>query len=446
MRQSLLQKQTEAKRFPQPIGNRVIPAERIVGTYLTPALLVGLAIGFAVFAIYAGINITTIRNQMSAMQPTVNSVAISSTCNDSATQVRRAKAYQVRLDNAFANYAKPVGCHINNGDEALYNSTRFASFSKGLQHDNLGHVNPTAYAALLKAVASDLPSDWDAVPLASGSIRKLTNPQGGLGFLNEGGDPASFVVAPAPTFASAEQAGEMVEQYWMALARDVPFVDYATNNNTVAAVSSISGLSDYRGSPITANTLFRGTAPGCSVGPYISQFLYRPCPFGAAWIDQRVLPYSANKDYMTNWTTYLAQQNGQAAEAMTYGSTPVFIRNGRDLSRWVHVDVLFVSLFPVNTFTFNPFLPASIRARCSHLDGHGRAAQGGNSLHVFPKPGCLYYVWRSNGGTHECKKRHCRSQGKLVPKVEGSPSSQTRSLWRSRPFQQDWRVCVSLAF
>ncbi len=311
------------------------------GSFVVLMVLLFLSLGLVAFAIYAGITLNDIQSKTTAFDPTIASVSVNASCNTTATQARRTSAYQVRLDNAFHNYASAVPCHTNNGDEDLYSSTHFASFSKGLTHDGLGHVNPTAYAALLKAAQSGVPSDWDAIPLASGATRKLTNPQAGLGFVNEGGDPASFFVPPAPTFASAEQAGEIVEQYWMALARDVNFSHYGSDPITVQAVASIGALSDFRGPPVSAGTLFRGTAPGCSTGPYLSQFLYMPCAFGAALIDQRILPPTAGVDFMKNASTYLAQQNAQAVEAnLTYGVNRVFIRNGRDLAHWVHIDQL----------------------------------------------------------------------------------------------------------
>jgi hypothetical protein len=314
------------------------------GLWYSPVMLSVIAVGFLVFAIVVGRQVADTNSKVNVLLPGVVSVPINVSCSTDGgkTDARRATAYQKRIGNAFANYAKAVPCHDNNGDEVLYSSTHFASYSKGMQHDSLGHVSPSSYGAFLKAVNSDLPSDWDAIPLATGATRKFVNPQGGLGYVNEGGDPGSFYVRPAPAFSSAEQAGEIVENYWMALARDVNFADYATNSITQQAVSSIGMLSDFRGPPVAANTLFRGTSPGCSVGPYISQFLYRPCPIGATWIDQRLLPPVAGVDFMKNFSTYLAQQNVLAPEApLTYGPNPVFIRNGRDLSHWVHVDVLF---------------------------------------------------------------------------------------------------------
>jgi hypothetical protein len=333
-------------------------------------------------------------------------VYVNASCNASATQARRTRAYQKRVDNAYYNYAQPVLCHDNNGDEDLYASTHFASFSKGLQHDGLGHVNPTSYDALLKAAKSGLPADWDAVPLAAGAVVKLTNPQSGYGYLNEGGDPESFYVPPAPKFASAEQAGEAVENYWMALARDVNFSDYGSNSITQQAVTSIGALSDFRGPPISAGTLFRGTAPGCSTGPYISQFLYMPCAFGAAMIDQRILPHAAGVDYMKNTSTYLAQQNVQPPEAnVTLGSNRVFIRNGRDLARWVHMDVLYQAYFQAMLILLGsgaPFKPGIPYQTSSH-NQMGFATFGAPHVAQMVADGCiaaLKSAWWQKWGVH----------------------------------------------
>lgn len=79
---------------------------------------------------------------------------------------------------------------------------------------------------------------------------------------------------------------------------------------------------------------------------FISQFLYQPCWFGANQIDQRLYPPTANVDFMTAWPEFLAIQNGQQPNAsITYGPNPRYIINGRDLSHWVHVDVLFQAYF-----------------------------------------------------------------------------------------------------
>jgi hypothetical protein len=204
----------------------------------------------------------------------------------------------------------------------------------------------TAYQQLLKAAGTGLPSEWAKVPLAPGSVSKLTNPLAGEAFVMEGGDAHSFYMPPAPAFASAEHAADMVENYWMALLRDVPFANYSTHPLAAQAIVDLNNMSDYRGlKPVTAQNLFRGTEPGCTNGPMISQFLYLPCPYGATYIEQRIKTYTAGLDFMTTFSEYLSIQNGQAPTGVnTFEPTPVFMRNGRDIGRWGKFVCLFCSL------------------------------------------------------------------------------------------------------
>ena len=152
-------------------------------------------------------------------------------------------AYQSRLDRAARMYAEGSPAHPSNGDEAAYGS-RIASYSKGLPHDAIGQVVPAAYDAMRAALASGNPADFEAIPL--GGARRLTNPQAGLAFDTEGNDPHQFVLAPPPRFASAEEAGEEVELYWMALLRDTRFTDYDRSVLARRAVAELSSLSDFQ--------------------------------------------------------------------------------------------------------------------------------------------------------------------------------------------------------
>ena len=79
--------------------------------------------------------------------------------------------------------------HPSNQDEQLY-PNKLGSYSKGLPHNDDGTVVASAYAALIKAVNSGSPADFDAIPL--GGTTPLTNPQCGLAFDMEGPDTASF--------------------------------------------------------------------------------------------------------------------------------------------------------------------------------------------------------------------------------------------------------------
>jgi hypothetical protein len=193
---------------------------------------------------------------------------------------------------------------------------------------------------MITALQSGLPHDFQSIQL--GGTRKLDNPESGLAFALTGADAQSFAQPPAPTLASAWFAGELVENYWMALARDVNFDQYGAEPITTMAITDIGLLTDWRGPTPSASTLFRGDAPGVALGPWISQFLYLNCTMGANTIDLRIRPYAPNTDYMTTWNSYLSIQNGGSYPPVAYPPTPAlrYIINGRDMARFCHMDVL----------------------------------------------------------------------------------------------------------
>lgn len=276
--------------------------------------------------------------------PIVDPPGLSCT-EDVEGQQHRVNALLVRQTIALDNYLRGVPCHENNGDEALYaSSDYFSQYSKGLEHNaTTGHVLPASYDKLLTAAAVKTATAFAAVPLAPGAQRQLDNPLGGLTYDLIGSDARAQTMPPAPAFASREAAAEMVELYWMALARDVPFSQFGTEPITTAALAELYGGLDYKGpQPGTAQSLFRGSYPGCTVGPYISQFLYQPCPYGANEIDQRINPPQAGEDYMIDFANWLNIQDGKnSLESVTPYGAKRFMINGRDLAAWVHVDVLY---------------------------------------------------------------------------------------------------------
>lgn len=315
---------------------------------ISTGLVAATLITVVVMAIVLGIRSQNAADSLNRIEETSISVILNNSCTtDRFVDPRRAQAYQTRLLAAYDHYATPVPCHENNGDETRYAPIYFSQFSKGMSHDSLGHVNPTHYASLLNAVNTRTSSSFDGILQAPGAVRDFTNPQASMAFVLQGADPQSFSIAPPPRFDSAEQAGELIENYWMSYTRDVPFADYATDPKTVAAVAELNTLSDFRGiTPVTPGNLFRGLSSGCLDGPYLSQFFYLPCIFGANVIDQRIDPPVAGEDFMTNFTTYLAQQNAQPPEAnISYTGVPRYMITGRDLSHWVHIDVLFQAYF-----------------------------------------------------------------------------------------------------
>ncbi len=263
----------------------------------------------------------------------------------------------MRVDAATAEHAIPVPPQIDNGDEARY-PTHFANYSKGLRHNSIGEVDPAAYAALLGAVNSGTFASFEGLAPHLGCSdpnrqRPLTNPQSGYAFDLEGTDAAQLAIPPAPEFSSAQEAGEMAELYWMALLRDVNYDDYATNPIAQAAANDLSQFSDFRGpkqnGQVTTQTLFRDLLPGCTRGPYISQFLLRPTAYGAQSVDQRIRARAAGSDYMKNFSEWLDVQNGcipaNLAIPEATQETVRYIRNGRDIGQYVRLDVLYQAYF-----------------------------------------------------------------------------------------------------
>jgi membrane-associated phospholipid phosphatase len=132
----------------------------------------------------------------------------------------------------------------------------------------------------------------------------------------------------------------------MALARDVHFSDYDSNGIVAGACADLSALSDYRApqdaGAVTPSLLFRGNTPGDLAGPYVSQFLLKKVPYGSLSIGQRQQTAMPGVDYMTDFDSWLAIQSGAnplASDAIDPAKR--FIRNGRDLAAYVHVDALY---------------------------------------------------------------------------------------------------------
>ena len=271
------------------------------------------------------------------------------------TVTRAQKAYHWRSTAALEGFnATPQNIrHPFNTDETLY-PNRIASYSKGFPHDTNGEVIPSAYEMFLQAVRSGNPADFELIPM--GGTRKLISPQSGLAYDLQGGDAHSFVIPSAPAFASREIAAEIAENYWMALLRDVPFTSYPTNPIAAAAAadltlfgSDLKAPKDQNGQ-VTPNLLFRGLTAGDRSGPLMSQFWYLPCFFGANEINQQIRTVRGVSDggqnYMTDFNSWLAVQNGiNPAQGDIFDPVARYMRNGRDLGQWVHVDVLFQGYF-----------------------------------------------------------------------------------------------------
>lgn len=267
------------------------------------------------------------------------------------------QAYKVRHNAALYQRTMPNPANLDNGDDSAYHN-KIASYSKSFPHNQLGEVDTDAYGLYLRSLASSNTEDFEEIRLG-GSV-KLTNPQAAYAFVLEGSDSHYLGMPPSPKFSDAETAGEMVELYWQALTRDIPYSQYESEQLINTACTELSSLSDFRGPKYNAivhpSILFRGNTDGDHTGPYISQFLWKDVPYGATPIVQKIKTLLPEIDYLTSYSEWLAIQNGSASLPTQYDSTPRYVRNNRDLAEYVHRD-----------FTYQLFLNA-----CLILLGYGK--------------------------------------------------------------------------
>jgi hypothetical protein len=250
-------------------------------------------------------------------------------------------AYALRMEFA-RRMKKSTPAQTTNGDAERY-PNKIGTFTKALPHNRLGEVDLKAFGSLLRALGTGDPADFESIPM--GGDRKFTNPLSGYAYETQGGDPQGYIMRSPPAFNSAELAGEATELYWMAMTRDVPFIDYDRHELTRRAAADLSRLSDFRGpranGKVTTTTLYRGAAPGVNTGPYISQFMYRDAYFGSEKIGRRFRTVFPETDYAMEYRDWLLMQDGNSPWRESWDPIPRYIRNGRDLAQWVHYDVLF---------------------------------------------------------------------------------------------------------
>jgi len=266
-------------------------------------------------------------------------------------------ALKFRMSAAQADSHITIPPHTTSGDKQRY-PDHSASYSKGLLQDDIGVVNPAAWASFTKALQSGLNSGYEAILL--GGTHTLNGPQGSYAFDLETADSCQFGDAPwigdpgglplVPPFAridSADYGTQLVEMYWASLLRDVAFTDYAGDATANAAAAELTNMSAYRGprdgnGKVTPDLLFRGAFPGDVVGPYISQLMITPTAFGAQPMSQLMTTYMPGVDYMTDTTTFLEVQNG-IGTGLSNQVDPTLrcLHDGRGLAAYTHVDVLY---------------------------------------------------------------------------------------------------------
>ena len=236
---------------------------------------------------------------------------------------RQYQARNVRHLAADLAHARPYAQHTSNGEEYRYRHggvgngkpTFLATFTKGLPHDEHGFLfDPDHYELFVLGIQSGDVRDFERTPLGppdtigespqwhsklatdvNAKVRGWESSGAGHTFDLQGPDAQANTMPPAPRLDSDELIGEMAEVYLMALLRDLPFAqlrDGATahpdDHKVDDALQTLNGLSWFgdgaspqlngterlrKRGQLTRQTLFRGIAPGDSVGPHLSQFL-----------------------------------------------------------------------------------------------------------------------------------------------------------------------------
>jgi membrane-associated phospholipid phosphatase len=300
---------------------------------------------------------------------------------------RRVNAKVLRINAAESRSNQALSLQPTNGDEQLYPDKR-ASFGKSLPHLDNGLFEVSAFNAMVYALQTGNSNDFLKIPMGiNPSGCPLTDPQASLAYNFIGNDGWILSMPPPPALTSAQMAADMVEDYWLALMRDVYFNQYSTNATALAAVADLNTLSAFQGptenGQVTTETLFRGLTPGDLAGPYISQFLYLAVPYGPkdnytilptagiTYQAQVVPTLSISNDFMTTFSDWIQVENGSGAiGSITYDTSQRwFMRCGRDIVDYVHQDnpsttyinaalILFgfgnAALDPSNPFLNNP--------------------------------------------------------------------------------------------
>ncbi len=347
-------------------------------------------------------------------------------------QNRRQQAQDVRAAAAQAAALRPHPAHRSNGDEQRQRfedgrPSYVGDFTKCLPHNDDGFLrDPHDYEAWVRSIDSADPCDLQGLRIGPGpfqangdlelvestaardpldpmsplfeaklnwqstyakppKLRAWESQGAGSTFDLEGPDAQSLTMPPCPSLDSQELIAEMGELYQMALCRDAPFADWATDSRIDAArqslkrlwwfrrdrTSQLDGATDALPSslgrrrilsengtqPVAAHQLFRGVTHGEQTGPYVSQFLLigntgltdaqtvadGMIEYGSMRADQRVRHALPGQDYMLDWAEWLDVQNGaNLRHRETYASPAYrFIATPRDLATYVHYDALY---------------------------------------------------------------------------------------------------------
>ena len=292
----------------------------------------------------------------------------------------KSKTTKRKSNETKRNYASRDCRNVFDARLRLAADSPSARFSKGLDHDpTTGDVNANQFQKFVDQLkklnanpGQEAKRGFQLRDKTCNSLRRFVNPQSGWALDSEFTDPCCSVIPAPPVLNSQEEAAEMIELYWMALLRDVPFAQWDDHPLIAAAAEEISTLplfisrvdpngdpasSGFEVIPVTSKSLFRGgelarfakvdAGISESVGPYLSQFLLHEIPYGTLPIPQRCIHAASGVDYMTDWSEWLHVQDGERRNpnqnlvGQHDPSQRRYLATMRDLATYVHYDALY---------------------------------------------------------------------------------------------------------
>jgi hypothetical protein len=261
----------------------------------------------------------------------------------------------IRMEAAASLLKSSPSKQITTGDEERY-ADRRASFSKTLPQNQWGEVRQDAFRSFVEILTQGDPLRFAEMPRADGAELRLNNPQAAYAYELAGIDSHSSSMQLPPPFASPRMAAEMAELYWLALTRDVPYRDFESNDLIADAIADLEKLSSpagpYKAGGLTPITLFRGETKGDLVGPYISQFLWQPIPFGATILQQHEKYPIPGQDFLIGTEEWLDTQEGRRSKRkLVLDTQRRYLSSNRDLAEYVR-----------RIFSIQPYLNAALLA------------------------------------------------------------------------------------
>jgi hypothetical protein len=139
------------------------------------------------------------------------------------------------------------------------------NYGKGLTHREDGVPTVRGYDSLVTALATGTVEACNAIDLDDRpSARPLANPSAARGFAVTGVDPHHPNMRAPPATDSPAMGAELVELYWRALCRDVPFGAVDGDDAVAAATTELGDSPD---TPVPGATPTRAPTASTSGAP-----------------------------------------------------------------------------------------------------------------------------------------------------------------------------------